>query len=142
MPVAGQNHGPSRRSHPRIDDHHVYRAGRKVRISLRNGQCAVEDVEGLHRVADVNDLRLGGDFQDDPLDGADEMIVKSEIGGKRDDRGVCQSVTSMNLKRVTRKLSGTPRSIGRRRMARQGSIQHQRLAHSQSPVRTRALTEN
>ena len=97
MALAGQNHGPPRRPNSWVDDHHVHRAGREVRVGLRNGQRAVQNVERLHRMADVDDLRLGSNLQDDPLHGADEMIVESEISGESDDCGACQSDTSWNL---------------------------------------------
>ena len=45
----------------------------------------------------IDDLRLGSDLEDDPLDGADEMIVESEIGGESDNRAACQSLTSSSL---------------------------------------------
>jgi len=47
-------------------------------------------------MADVDDLRLGSDPQNDPFHGANEMIVKSEVSRKSDDRGACQSVSSLN----------------------------------------------
>ena len=89
--VAGQNDRAPRRSYSGIDDHHVHRAGREVGIGLRDGERAVQDVERLHGMADVDDLRVGRDLQDHALHGADEMIVESEIGGESDDRGACQS---------------------------------------------------
>ena len=95
--VAGQNHGPPRRPNSWVDDHHVHGAGREVGVSLRNGQRAVQNVERLHRMADVDDLRLGSNLQDDPLHGADKMIVESEISSESDDCGACQSDTSWNL---------------------------------------------
>src|ERR1700674_3462300 len=90
----------------------------EVGVSLRNGQRAIQNIERLHRMADVDDLRLGSDPQDDPLHGADEMIVESEISGESDDRRACQSVASLNL------VITNSRSIERRTMARQGSTQH------------------
>src|SRR5208337_1571092 len=101
--LAGQDDRPPRGAHAGIDDHHVHGAGREVRVGLRNGQRTIQNVEGLHSVADVDDLRLGGDFQDDPLHGADEMIVEYEISGESDDRVAFQSVTSLS-----RRFSGTP----------------------------------
>src|ERR1700675_5085118 len=94
--LASQNHRPPRRPNSWIDDYHVHGAGRKVGVSLRNGQRAVQNIERLHRMAYVDDLRLGSDSQDDPFHGADEMIVESEISGESDDRGAFQSVTSLN----------------------------------------------
>src|SRR5208337_175387 len=73
-------------------------AGREVGVGLRDGQRAVQNIEGLDRVADVDDLRLGSDSENDAFHGADEMIVESEISSKSDDRNACQYVASSSLK--------------------------------------------
>jgi len=43
-------------------------------------------------MADVDDLSVGNDIQNDAFNGPDEMIVESEVGGKRNDGPVRQFV--------------------------------------------------
>ena len=57
----GQNRPPLR-AHAGIDHHHMYRAGGKVGIRLRNGERSIQHVEGLHGVADIDNLRLRHEY--------------------------------------------------------------------------------
>ncbi len=118
--LAAQDYRPPRRPHAWIDDHHVHGAGREVGVGLRNGQRAIQNVERLHRVADVDDLRLGRNLQDDPLHGTDEMIVESEVRGESDDRVAFQSVTSFDLEVI--------RDPTKYRMPHEGESRSQHLA--------------
>src|ERR1019366_3402337 len=106
---------------------------REIGVGLRNGQRAIQNVERLHRMADVDDLRLGGNLQYDPLHGADEMIVESEIGGERDDRDARQSIASSSLK-VFRN-SNEVSDVARRRVKEQSAFSIQPSALSQFPFR-------
>ncbi len=54
-------------------------------MGLRDGERAVGDIVGLNAVADVDHLRGGLDSQDDAFHGANKMIGKAEVGGKRND---------------------------------------------------------
>jgi hypothetical protein len=58
---------------------------------LRNGERAIEHIEGLHRMADIDNLRLRHNIQDDALHDAHKMIVAAEVGGQSDNRTVRQS---------------------------------------------------
>src|ERR1700686_1938348 len=75
MPVRSQKHRPPRRSDPRIDNYHVYGFRRVVRIGLRNSQRAIQNVERLHGMADVNDLGLRSNSKNHALHTANKMIV-------------------------------------------------------------------
>ncbi len=85
MALAGHDQGPPRRPHARIDDHHVDGPAGKVRIRLRDGQRAVQHIKCLHGMADINNLGLGLDGENDALHGAHKVIGQSEVGGQRDD---------------------------------------------------------
>ena len=81
MMLSDENDGAARRAYSGIDDDHVHGAGREVGIGLRDGQSAVEDVEGLDGVADVDDLGVGRNAEKDTFHRADEVVVESEVGG-------------------------------------------------------------
>ena len=86
MPVRRKNNRTPRRPYAGIDNHHMNRFRREVRVSLRDSQRAIQNVERLHCVADVNNLRLGSDPQNHSFHGANEMFVKSKISGESNDR--------------------------------------------------------
>src|ERR1035438_3296145 len=94
MALTGENDGPPRGSDSGVDDHHVHSAGREVGIGLGNRERAIENVEGLHRVADIDQLRLGSDLEDYSFHRADKMIVESKIRSKRNNWNAWQIGTS------------------------------------------------
>src|SRR5580658_9016265 len=75
----------ARGSHPRIHDDDVNRARWEIRIRIRKGERAVENVEGSHAMVDVHNSRGGIDVEDDPLHGSDKMVARAKIRGERDD---------------------------------------------------------
>ena len=62
-------------------------------------------VEGLHRVADVHDLRRGIDVEDDTLDRPHEVIVEPKVGSQRDDRTMRQLDPRWKAERVRRQIA-------------------------------------
>src|ERR1700732_851109 len=68
----------------------MYRACREVRIGLGDGERTVQDIEGLHRMTDVDDFDIGHDAKNDALDGPNEVIVKTKISSQSDDRPLRQ----------------------------------------------------
>lgn len=85
VPVTGSKNRSTFASYAGIDNHDVDRRGRVVVVRLGDGQSTIENVEGLHRVANVHDLSIGNDLQDDTLHGPDVVIVESEIRGQGND---------------------------------------------------------
>src|SRR5260221_14138345 len=81
---------PAGATHAGIYHNHVDGPLWIVGIGLRNGQCAIENVEGLYRMADVNDLRVGHDAEDDAFHCPDKVVVQAEVGGQSDDGAVRQ----------------------------------------------------
>ena len=88
--VARSQNRPPRGAHARVHDHHVNRSVGEVGIRLRNRQRAVEHVEGLHGVRNIDDGGFRHDVENDSLHRAHKMIVGSKIGGQSDDRTMCQ----------------------------------------------------
>ena len=88
--VARGKDRPARRTDARIHNHDVYRPGGEVRIGLRNRERAIEHVESLHGVADIDDLRLRHDIQDDAFHCAYKMIVAAEVGSQSNNRTLRQ----------------------------------------------------
>ncbi len=68
----------------------MYRACREVRIGLGDGERTIQDIEGLHRMTDVDDFDVGHDAKNDALDGPNEVIVKTKISSQSDDRPLRQ----------------------------------------------------
>ena len=64
-----------------IDHNDVNRAFGKIAPGLRDGECALLDVEGGDFVCHIGDLHARRDAQNDALHGADEMVRGSKIGG-------------------------------------------------------------
>ena len=95
MALTAGNDGAARGADAGVHDDEVNRAGREIGIRLGNGQGAIEDVESLHRVADVNDFGLGNDTQNDAFDGADEMVAQPEVGSQGDDGTLLQDKSSL-----------------------------------------------
>src|SRR5881296_2185748 len=83
-------YGPSRTAHSGVNHHEVDGASRKIRVGLGERQCSIKNVECLHRMADINDLSLGGDAKNCPFDSAYKMIVQAKISRQRDDRAIRQ----------------------------------------------------
>jgi hypothetical protein len=77
--------GAAQGSDARIDHHHVHGPGRKVAISLCDGEGGFGDVEGAAFMRDVNHARLGTDPKNDTLHDPGEMIGETEVGGQSDD---------------------------------------------------------
>ena len=73
-----------------IDYHQMDCACRKIRVSVRQGQRAVENIERLHGMADVDDFGIGRDVEDHSLNAADKMVVEPEIGSQRNNRTATQ----------------------------------------------------
>src|SRR5258707_6659948 len=99
--VARRNDRPPCSTHARVDHNHVYGPGREVGIGLRDGERSIEHIEGLHRVADIDDRSIGRNIQDDSLHGANEVIVNPEISGQRDDRTLWQASLTSEKRRNT-----------------------------------------
>jgi hypothetical protein len=57
---------------------------------LGDGERTVQDIEGLHRMTDVDDFDVGHDAKNDALDGPNEVIVKTKISSQSDDRPLRQ----------------------------------------------------
>src|SRR5436190_4120385 len=93
--VRTRQDGPPRTAHSRINHHEVDGASREIRISLGERQCAIENVESLHRMADIHDLGLGGDTKNCPFDSAYKMIVQAEVGRECND-GTLRQVSLLN----------------------------------------------
>src|SRR6266700_4670948 len=66
------------------------RASRKIRIGLGERQCAIKNVECLHRMADIHDLGLRSDTENCPFNSAPKMVVQSEVGCECNDRTLRQ----------------------------------------------------
>ena len=88
--VARCDNRPPSGANSRIDDNHVHGPGREEGICLRDRNRAIEHIERLYRVRDVNNRRLRHDIQDDALHGAHKVIVGPKIGSKSDDRTMRQ----------------------------------------------------
>jgi len=73
-----------------IRHHQMHGAGRKIGVSLGNGQRTVEDIESLHRMTDVHDLRFRGDVQDHAFNRSYKVIVEPEVGGQSNGRTMRQ----------------------------------------------------
>ena len=87
MMAIAANHQPSAlRADSRVNHHKVDRSRRKIRICLCDRKCAIEDIKGLDRMADVHDLHVGNDVNDHAFNRPDEVIVKTEVGSQSDDR--------------------------------------------------------
>src|SRR5579863_5391589 len=84
--VAGGNNRPPRASYARIHHHYMHRPGREVRIRLRNRERAIEHIESLHGMADVDDLRIRNNIQDDALHRSHKVVVVAEVGSQSDRR--------------------------------------------------------
>src|SRR5712692_6956378 len=112
MPFGGDHDRAPRRPHTGIDNHKMHCAGREVGVGLGNGERAVQHIERLHRMADVHDLSLWGDVQDDALDSPHEVIVKSKISGQRNDRPVRQSVLAEEKRSFSLEMSKVTCSRG------------------------------
>src|SRR5437868_12566620 len=67
----------------RIHDHDMDGSFGEISVGLRDAECAIGDLESLHVVGDIDDLRSRLDAQDHAYHGAGEMIGCSEVGGKR-----------------------------------------------------------
>src|ERR1700686_5724310 len=75
MFVTRSQNRPPRRADARIHNHYMHGPGREVRIRLRNGKRAIKHVECLYGVADIDDLRLGPNVENDSLHSAYTMVV-------------------------------------------------------------------
>jgi hypothetical protein len=53
----GDEDGPPRRAHAGVDDDQVHSVGREILVGLRDGNGAIEDIERLNGIADVDNLR-------------------------------------------------------------------------------------
>ncbi len=84
--IARGDDGPPSRPHSGINDDNMHGPVGKIGICLRDGERAIQHIESLHRVADIHDLRLRHDIQNDALHGANKMVVAAEVGGQCDDR--------------------------------------------------------
>ena len=89
MALRAHDNRPPRRPHSRVHDHQMHRAGGEVRISLRDRQRAIQHIECLHGMGNINDFRVRVDLQYDALDGAHKMIADAKIGGQRNNRSMC-----------------------------------------------------
>ncbi len=67
-----------------IDHDHVHRLLREVSVCLGNDEGAFVDLERLHFVRDVDDLRPWRDAENHALHDADKMVYKPEIRGQSD----------------------------------------------------------
>src|SRR5260370_24896318 len=65
--------------------------GGEVRIRLRNSKRAIQHIEGLHSVADIDDLRIRHNIEDDALHRAHKVVVGAKIGSQSNDRTIRQS---------------------------------------------------
>src|SRR5947208_11270373 len=91
IPVGSYHNRTPCRTHARIHHHQMHGARGKVRVSLSNGQCTVENIKSLHRVTDVHDLGFRNDVQDDALNRSYKVIAEPKIGGQSNDRPLRQS---------------------------------------------------
>ena len=73
----------------------MYGPGGEVGIGLRNSERAIENIEGLHRVADVDNLRIRHNVQDHAFHRTHKVVVVPEIGGQGNDRTIRQGCLSM-----------------------------------------------
>jgi len=80
----GQNRS-ARGTDARIDHHDMDASFGEIAIGLRDAECAIGNLEGLHVVGDIDDLGSWLDAQDHALHGAGKVIGCSEVGGKSDD---------------------------------------------------------
>src|SRR5579862_5316 len=88
--IAGGQNRPARRAHARIDHNHVHGPVGKVCVSLRDRQGAIQHIEGLYAMADVDDLRVRHYVENNALHRADEMVISAEVGGKSNNWTIAQ----------------------------------------------------
>src|SRR6202043_909720 len=86
----GQNRPPCR-ANAWVYDDDMHCSGGKIRIRLRNGKRPIQDIEGLDGMANIDNLRLRHNIQNDALHDAYKMVVGAEVGGQSDDRTIRQS---------------------------------------------------
>src|SRR5204863_6914148 len=91
------NDRTARAANTRVNYDQVHCSRRKIGVGLRQSKCAVENVKCLDRVADVHDLGIGNDLENDALHGANEMIVQPEVGGQSNDRTMRHSASQVSL---------------------------------------------
>src|ERR1700721_496483 len=85
MILSSDEQWPPFRTHARINNHHMDRLRRKVRVSRADGQRAVEQIEGRHVMRDVHDGRVGIYPENDALYGSDEMGLGAVVCRQSDD---------------------------------------------------------
>ena len=79
--LGGCHNGRSHGAHSGIDDCHMRCASGKVGIGLGDGQRAIQNIKCLHGMADVHNLGIWNDVENDSLHRPHEVVVESEIGG-------------------------------------------------------------
>ena len=72
---------PPRRAYARINHYDMQGIRRIVAIGLRQGQSAIQQIVGVHRIADIHDLRRGVDIVDYALHGAYVVLGNAKIRG-------------------------------------------------------------
>ena len=75
---------PALAADPGINDHQMHSIRREIRVCLGNSERAVENVKGLNRIANVDNLRPWIDAQNHALHGTDKIVVETEVCGERD----------------------------------------------------------
>jgi hypothetical protein len=84
--IARDQYGPPLGAHARIDNDDVDGFRREILIYLADCQRAIQNVMCEDAVADVHDVDVGIDAEDDALHNRDKVVGSAVIGGQRDDR--------------------------------------------------------
>src|ERR1022692_4337147 len=115
--VARSKYRPARGAHARIYHHYVHGSRGEIGISLRNCERSIQHVKRLHRMADIDNLRLRHDVQDHAFHDAYKMVIAAEVGGQSDDRTLRQSFLAVGRQTIpkTSKLTGSNPGVKARR---------------------------
>jgi hypothetical protein len=76
--------GAARRPYPGINHHQMNGVGRKIAITLHQGEGGVKHVVGIDVVAKINQFDLRIDIENNPFHHPHEVIRRSKIRGERD----------------------------------------------------------
>ena len=111
--VTGSDNGTACSTHSRIDHDHVNRPRRKIGISLRYRERAIEHIERLNRVRNIDNRRFRHDVQNDALHGADKMIVGPKISRERNNWTMRQLDPSLEDRILPVSAKLIPAGVGR-----------------------------
>jgi hypothetical protein len=86
----------------------VNRVRREIPIGLGDGDGAIKYIVGLHGVGDIDHVGGRIDVEDDTLHGADVVVSRAKVGGKRnnalfgqDSLEICGMKTSDELLKLS-----------------------------------------